>query len=57
MQVSEGQIPLTSCQCHHGFRLEEWGSGGDSVGEGWLGCLESNVEYDVGNHTALGDRH
>jgi len=54
-QVSKGKTPLTSCQRRHGFRLEEWGSGRDSVGEGWLGCSESNMERNVGNHAALGD--
>jgi len=34
MQVGEGEKPLTSYQCHHSFRLEEWGSGRDSVGGG-----------------------
>jgi len=53
MQASEGQKPLTSCQRHCGFRLEEQGSGKESVGEGHLvGVLKIRWEHDVENRAA-----
>ena len=53
MQASEGQKPLTSCQRHCGFRLEEQGSGKESVGEGHLvGVLKIRWEHNVENRAA-----